>query len=294
MDAIRLNHDQNGLTFEFAVLNPINPGKLRYRFRLRGMEENWTEVDSAHRMARYTDVPPGDYVFRAQASSDGRTWDQGGVNVRLTIVPPWWRTWWAEGLGAFLVIALLLGAHKLRVAVLHRRQAHLAALVDQRTAELANARDQAETANRAKSAFLANMSHELRTPLNAILGFSNLLRESGVSADQREKVEIINRSGEHLLTLIDDVLDVAKIEAGKQTLSIAPCDLIALVNDVVDMMRVRASDEEPGTGLPAAAGLSAACTDGYLQAAADSDQPAEQCHQVHGRRNCHFAVERRG
>jgi CheY-like chemotaxis protein len=84
------------------------------------------------------------------------------------------------------------------------------------------------------------MSHELRTPLNAILGFSNLLRESGVTREQSEHVSIINRSGEHLLTLIDDVLDLAKIEAGKQSLAAAPCDLISLVSDVVEMIRVRA------------------------------------------------------
>ena len=240
INAIRLNHDQNGLTFEFAAPYAASPWKLRYRFRLEGMESSWIEVDSAHRSARYTDIPPDDYVFRVEASTDGRSWAPGGAAFRITIVPPWWGTWWARALAALLVVALLVVAYKLRVAALHRRQRQLTALVDRRTAELANARDQAEAANRAKSAFLANMSHELRTPLNAILGFSSLLRESGVSGEQREQVEIINRSGEHLLTLIDDVLDVAKIEAGKQSLAIAPCDLISLVNDVVEMMRVRA------------------------------------------------------
>jgi CheY-like chemotaxis protein/anti-sigma regulatory factor (Ser/Thr protein kinase) len=102
------------------------------------------------------------------------------------------------------------------------------------------ARDQAQAANRAKSVFLANMSHELRTPLNAILGFSNLLREDAVSFKQRKDLDIINRSGEHLLHVIDDVLDMAKIEAGRRELEIAPCDLGTLVGDVMDMIRVRA------------------------------------------------------
>src|SRR5262249_47910992 len=120
---------------------------------------------------------------------------------------------------------------------------HLELLVDQRTAELVKARDEAQAANRAKSTFLANMSHELRTPLNAILGFSNLLREHGASEQQRHDLNIINRSGEHLLGLINDLLDVAKIEAGRSELEIAPCDLGKLIEDVTDMIRPRASQK---------------------------------------------------
>ena len=102
----------------------------------------------------------------------------------------------------------------------------------------------AEAANRAKSAFLANMSHELRTPLNAILGFSDLVRtDPQLPAGLREDVDIINRSGEHLLKLINDVLEIAKIEAGKLQLVIAPFDLGGMVRDVIEMMQVRASQK---------------------------------------------------
>jgi signal transduction histidine kinase/CheY-like chemotaxis protein len=128
-------------------------------------------------------------------------------------------------------------------AELRQHREHLEELVQQRTAELVEARDQAQAANRAKTVFLANMSHELRTPLNAILGFSNLLRESGASKQQCHDLDIINRSGEHLLGLINDVLDVAKIEAGRSELEIAPCDLGKLVADVTDMIRPRASQK---------------------------------------------------
>jgi signal transduction histidine kinase/DNA-binding response OmpR family regulator/streptogramin lyase len=240
LDAVRLPYRRNGLTFEFAVLNPINPGRIRYRFRLDGKERRWTEVDSAHRQARYTDVSPGDYVFRAEASTDGRSWSPQAAAFRIVIVPPWWGTWWARILAGLLFIGVLTGLHKVRIAALQQRERRLTALVDQRTAELAAARDQAEAANRAKSAFLANISHELRTPLNAILGFSHLLSETGVSGDQQRQIQVINRSGEHLLTLIDDVLDVAKIEAGTQVLALSPCDLLAVVSDVTDMMQIRA------------------------------------------------------
>lgn len=111
----------------------------------------------------------------------------------------------------------------------------------QRTTELIHARDAAEQANRAKSVFLANMSHELRTPLNSILGFSSLMRrDPGLSNSQRESLDIINHSGEHLLNLINDVLEMAKIEAGRQQLEISVFDLGALVLDVIDIMRLRA------------------------------------------------------
>lgn len=102
------------------------------------------------------------------------------------------------------------------------------------------ARDAAETANRAKSAFLANMSHEIRTPLNAILGFSQLLlRDPQLTSFQKERLETINRSGGHLLALINNVLEMSKIEAGRTRQSPSTFDLLALVRDLEDMFRLR-------------------------------------------------------
>ncbi len=121
---------------------------------------------------------------------------------------------------------------------------HLEETVQRRTEELRLARDAAETANKAKSAFLANMSHELRTPLNAILGLSQLMRQdSSMSKSQLDSLEIINRSGEHLLKLINDVLEIAKIEAGKLQLTSAAIDLHAMARDLADMMRLRAQQK---------------------------------------------------
>ncbi|HEX5362818.1 MAG TPA: ATP-binding protein [Gallionella sp.] len=127
---------------------------------------------------------------------------------------------------------------------LTRYKDHLEEEVQQRTVDLVLARNAAESANRAKSVFLASMSHELRTPLNAILGFSSVMRKDPqLSQAQRENLDIINRSGEHLLTLINDVLEVAKIEAGRVQVERAPFDLGHMVRDVTDMMLIRAQEK---------------------------------------------------
>jgi PAS domain S-box-containing protein len=127
---------------------------------------------------------------------------------------------------------------------LRRYKDHLEEEIQQRTADLVLARNAADTANLAKSVFLANMSHELRTPLNAILGFSSLMsKDPLLQPEQHENLNIINRSGEHLLVLINDVLEMSKIEAGRVELENSPFDLGGMVRDVSDMMHVRAKEK---------------------------------------------------
>jgi signal transduction histidine kinase/CheY-like chemotaxis protein len=116
--------------------------------------------------------------------------------------------------------------------------------VKERTAELAKAKEKAEVANQAKSAFLANMSHELRSPLNAILGFTQIMiRSQTLPQEHIENLNIISRSGEHLLTLINQVLDLSKIEAGHMSLNEKNFDLYRLLDEVIDMFQLKANDK---------------------------------------------------
>jgi hypothetical protein len=106
--------------------------------------------------------------------------------------------------------------------------------------DLGKAKKQAETANQAKSMFLSNMSHELRTPLNAILGFARLMtRDLTIGKEQQERISIISRSGNHLLTLINDILDIAKIESGRETLNELSFDLSVFIDEITDLFQSR-------------------------------------------------------
>jgi len=122
---------------------------------------------------------------------------------------------------------------------------HLEELVRARTLELSDAKERAEVANGAKSQFLARMSHELRTPLNAIMGYAQILKmDDSITPKQRNGLDIIHSSGQHLLTLIVDILDLSRIEAGKAELRLGPVELVTRMNAVADIVRVMAVDKQ--------------------------------------------------
>jgi len=237
---INLRHNQSVFTIKFAALNYDFASKNQYAYKMKGFDHDWIYVDSSRRFATYTNLDPGEYLFQVKASNNDGLWNNEGASIKIVIVAPWWRTLWFRVLLSLASIALVYGFFKHRQYQFEQQKQHLEKQVAERTIELAQSTEKAKAANKAKSTFLASMSHELRTPLNAILGFCQLLdRDPELNSSQKENLQIIDRSGQHLLKLINDVLDMSKIEAGKIKLELEDCNLPQLLLDVSEMVKVR-------------------------------------------------------
>jgi PAS domain S-box-containing protein len=146
--ALTLSYEQNIFSLEFSALSYLHPATNRYRYKLEGLDRGWNEVGSDQRLATYTTLPPGDYVFRVQASSNRTVWSEPGAALRVKILPPWWRTWWFRSLMGLAFVGLIFGGYNVRVRELERREKRLNTLVKQRTTELQAANQKAEEARR--------------------------------------------------------------------------------------------------------------------------------------------------
>lgn len=250
---IRLTYQDDFLAFEYAALHFSSPDENQYAYKMEGFDRDWNYVGN-RRFASYTGLPPGSYTFRVKASNADGVWNEQGASLHIVIPPPFWRTWWFMTLVGVLAVGTVVGSLAFRIRSVENQRRELARQVDEQTSELRatltelkKAKDAAEAASRAKSAFLASVSHELRTPLNAIIGFSQLMlrsastgRSKRLSPDQHENLEVILRSGEHLLGLVNDVLELSKIEAGRAALHEVAFDLVRQLDGLDEMFRLTA------------------------------------------------------
>jgi len=228
--AIRLGWKDREFQVTVRELSYVDPRANHYQFRLVGLDPGW--VDTGHRGDReFIGLPAGHYTLEVKAAGADGVWSHLAVPLRIHVQSPPWLRWWAwllyVALAALLVWLGLL-AWRRRLA-----QRHRVVMAEQR-------RSLAEQASAAKSQFLATLSHEIRTPMTGVMGMAELLLSTPQDTRQREYTEAMQRSGGLLLKLVNDALDLARIEAGKLELEPAPFDPRALAEDVVRLEHAQA------------------------------------------------------
>jgi len=241
--ALTLPWSASVFSLEFSALHFSDPSRNRYAYQLLGFDKDWVEADSYHRLATYTNLNPGHYVFRVKAANKSGVWNEDGITLPITITPPYWQTWWFRGLAVFLGVSLVALAYWWRISQLKAIQGRLEHMVSEKTEEYLEARDLALAASKVKSEFLANMSHEIRTPMNAIMGMTHLALLADPSPKLRGYLEKIDIAVKSLLGIINDILDFSKIEAHKVDFERAVFSIRDAIGNLIELMAEQAGNK---------------------------------------------------
>jgi len=242
LEQLNLNYKDYVVSFEFAALDYRSPHLNRYAYKLEGLDKNWIELGTRNQIT-FTNLAPGPYTLRVRGSNSDGIWSEEGISLPITVSTPFWQQWWAYAFYA-LVAALLV----LRFLQVQRKK-------EQTRETLRLAAEAAHAANEAKSEFLANMSHEIRTPMNGVLGMATLMGNTSLTAEQHEHLDIIHKSGDSLLDIINQILDFSKIESRSVEIEHESFDLRVCIEDVLDVLAPGAAQKgldlgywlEPGT-----------------------------------------------
>ena len=221
-DELTLTYKQNLVTFEFSTLHFKNPKRNQFAYRLEGWQEEWIFTDYKNRRATYSNIPAGTYALRVKASNQDGYWNEAGTSIKLKILPPPWKTWWAYTLYAIALLGLLVWfVRSQRQKVAYERSVS----------------EKLRQVDKLKDAFLANTSHELRTPLNGIIGLAESLLD-GVGGSISEKVthnlSMIIAAGRRLANMVNDLLDFSKMKNHDLSVQKKPIDLGTLTDLVLN------------------------------------------------------------
>ncbi len=210
MQSLDLAYWQNFLTVEFAAMQYNRSDRIRYRYWLEGVDEHWIETETP--VTKYTGLRPGHYVLRLNASNTLGVWSPEVRKLHIRISPPWWQTWWAYVIYCVVFLAVVYGLLRMYVNRVRMQQSILFKQkeIDLKARETLQLRELDEM----KTQFFSNITHEFRTPLTLILGPTGQMLEEQRPEKDSKRLSLIERNARQLLGLINQLLDLSKLEAG--------------------------------------------------------------------------------
>ena len=220
---ITLTHTENVFSIGYAALSYVNPLRNQYAHWMEGFDKDWIFTGNRHEVT-YTNLDPGEYIFRVKGSNHDGVWNEKGTSMRILILPPWWETKLAYTLYAFLFGVSLVGIWRFQTNRLKIKQA------------LAMQRFEAEKlreVDQLKSRFFANISHEFRTPLTLIKGPLKQLLRGEFAGNVQETYKMMLRNSERLLILINQILDLSKLESGEVKIKASETDIVKYLKGMV-------------------------------------------------------------
>lgn len=220
---ISLSYDDNMLTFEFLSLSLDKPAQNQYAYQLKGFSDQWYQLGTK-REVTFAQLASGNYTLLVKGSNGNGIWNETPVQLRITIHPPWWLTWWAYSVYSALLVMGLVMARRI---IINRERLRANLRVQQVES------DKLRELDTLKSRFFANLSHEFRTPLALISGIvQKLLASDSQSKNQKEDYNLIQRHTHRILQLINQLLDLSRLEAGQLQLHPQLGDVMGLLRSL--------------------------------------------------------------